>query len=90
MHSRPDAHSTFPLPRVKSIPNAHTHSRPDAPSTFTLPHIKSVPDVEGVVPVSARVCDFDPRKTCLAELGRARKEGVCGGVGKLKKLGAQL
>ena len=46
--------------------------------------------VEGAVPVSARVCDFDPRKTCLAELGRARKEGVCGGVGKSKKLGVQL
>ena len=46
--------------------------------------------VEGVVPMSVRVCDFDPRKTCLAELGRARKEGACRGVGKSKKLGAQL
>ena len=46
--------------------------------------------VEGAVPVSARACDFDPRKTCLAELGRARKEGKCRGVGKSKKLEAQL
>ena len=30
--------------------------------------------VEGAVPVSARVCDFDPRKTCLAELGGLGKE----------------
>ena len=36
------------------------------------------------------MCDFDPRKTCLAELGRARKEGACRGVGESKKLGAQL
>ena len=46
--------------------------------------------VEGAVPVSARVCDFDPRKTCLAELGRARKEGTCRGVGKSRKLEVQL
>ena len=44
MHSQPDAHSTFPLPHVKSIPNTHTHSRPDAHSTFTLPCVKSIPD----------------------------------------------
>ena len=30
--------------------------------------------VEGAVPVSARVCDFNPRKTCLTELGGVRKE----------------
>ena len=34
--------------------------------------------VEGVVPVSARVCDFDPRKTCLAELGRVGKRASVG------------
>ena len=28
--SRPNAPSTFPLPRVKSIPDIHTHSRPNA------------------------------------------------------------
>ena len=44
MHSQPDTHSTFPLPRVKSIPDAHTHSRPDAPSTSLLPRVKSIPD----------------------------------------------
>ena len=35
-HSRPDAPSTFPLPRIKSIPDIHTHSRPDTiqPSLF--------------------------------------------------------
>ena len=42
--------------------------------------VASVLAVEGVVPVSARVCDFDPRKTCLAELGRARKESECRGL----------
>ena len=31
-------------------------------------------DVEGAVPMSARVCDFNPRKTCLAELGGVGKE----------------
>ena len=30
--------------------------------------------VEGAVPMSVRVCDFDPRKTCLAELGGVEKE----------------
>ena len=46
MHSRPDAPSTFPLSRIKSIPDIHTHSRPDAiqPSLFC---IKSIPN--GVV-----------------------------------------
>ena len=44
MHSRPDAPSTFPLPRIKSIPDTHTHSRPDAPSTSPLPRIKLIPD----------------------------------------------
>ena len=36
-------------------------------------------DVEGAVPVSARVCDFNPRKTCLAELGELGKESECRG-----------
>ena len=47
MHSRPDAPSTFPLPRVKSIPDNHTHSRPDAfrPSLLC---VKSIPDVLSV------------------------------------------
>ena len=44
MHSRPDTPSTFPLPRVKLIPDTHTHSQPDAHLTFTLPRIKSIPD----------------------------------------------
>ena len=35
--------------------------------------------VEGAVPVSARVCDSDPRKTCLAELGGVEKESECRG-----------
>ena len=34
--------------------------------------------VEGVVPMSARVCDFDPRKTCLAELRRVEKRASVG------------
>ena len=46
--------------------------------------------VEGVVPMSAQVCDFDPRKTCLAELGGVEKEGTCRGVGKSRKLEVQL
>ena len=47
MHSRPDAHSTFPLPRVKLIFDTHTHSLPNAfrPSLFC---IKSIPDVSSV------------------------------------------
>ena len=53
-------------------------------------NLKFEPAVDGAVPVSARVCDFDPRKTCLAELGRARKEGTCRGVGKSRKLEVQL
>ena len=46
-----------------------TSSTQDEPS--------SPPGVEGAVPVSARVCDFDPRKTCLAELGGVGKESKC-------------
>ena len=36
MHSRPNAPLTFPLPRIKSIPDIHTHSQPDTiqPSLF--------------------------------------------------------
>ena len=36
MHSRPNAPLTFPLPRIKSIPDIHTHSRPNTiqPSLF--------------------------------------------------------
>ena len=44
MHSRPDAPSTFSLPRVKSIPDTHTHSQPNAPLTSPLPRVKSIPD----------------------------------------------
>ena len=46
----------------------------------TLPRGGLQKDVEGVVPVSARVCDFDPRKTCLAELGGVGKESERGGL----------
>ena len=44
MHSRPNTPLTFPLPRVKSIPDIHTHSQPNAirPSLFC---VKSIPDV---------------------------------------------
>ena len=35
--------------------------------------------VEGAVSMSVRVCDFDPRKTCLAELGGVEKESECRG-----------
>ena len=45
MHSRPNAPSTSPLPRVKSIPDTHTHSRPNAHLTFPLPRVKSIPDI---------------------------------------------
>ena len=47
MHSQPNAPLTFPLPRVKLIPDTHIHSRPDAfrPSLFC---IKSIPDVSSV------------------------------------------
>ena len=34
--SRPDAHSTFTLPHIKSIPNIHTHSWPDVASVSQL------------------------------------------------------
>ena len=44
MHSQPDAPSTFPLPRVKSIPDTHTHSQPDARSTFPLSRVKLIPN----------------------------------------------
>ena len=44
MHPQPNAPSTFPLPRVKSIPDTHTHSQPDAHLTFTLPRVKLIPD----------------------------------------------
>ena len=40
--------------------------------------------VEGAVPVSARVCDFDPRKTCLAELGGLGKESERRGLSSQK------
>ena len=42
--SQPDAPLTFPLPRVKSIPDTHTHPRPDAPSTFPFPRVKLIPN----------------------------------------------
>ena len=45
-----------------------------------LPHGGLQKDVEGVVPMSVQVCDFNPRKTCLAELGGVGKERVCRGL----------
>ena len=44
-HSRFDAYSTFPLPRIKSIPDTHTHSWPDTYSTFSLSCVKSIPNI---------------------------------------------
>ena len=45
--TRPDAPSTFPLPRVKSIPDIHTHSRPNVfqPSLLC---VSPIPDVSSV------------------------------------------
>ena len=46
-----------------------------APQALGQETSQVLPDVEGAVPMSVRVCDFDPRKTCLAELGRASERG---------------
>ena len=48
MHSRPNAPSTFPLPRVKSIPNIYTHSQPDI-FRASLLCVKSIPDISSVL-----------------------------------------
>ena len=72
--------STLPDKRAQRWECERTHSSlPDS----TLPEKRAQRrecDVKGAVPVSVRVCDFDPRKTCLAELGRARKESECRGL----------
>ena len=64
MHSQPNAPSTFPLLRVKSIPDTHTHSRPNAPSTSPLPRVKSIPDNH----THSRPDVFQPSLLCVKSI----------------------
>ena len=82
----PSRSPSLVLPSISSlctlcIPQSEYHLRysslwSDPVHALSLTHPQLA--VKGVVPMNVRVCDFDPRKTCLAELGGVGKRASVG------------